>query len=382
MIRRISTRNKLLLAFGLNAFFYSVILYVNLNGENRKLSVIFGDMLAIVISEYVVGALIIFGWLFLAEWIHEHFERWFGEKVISEGGLLPNMAAFVTFAAANLLINRSALFFIYWLQTKILDKADTSILEQTEYARMAIRFNYVNYVIMSLFVYYLLTHRRIMQRVGEATIRAEKAQKEHIESQYSLLRSRVNPHFLFNSLSTLSSLVQVDGDKSEKFIDRLSKAYRYMLENRDQQTVPLREELEFLKSYAFLLETRYGNKLRIETDIPEEVAGQMQVVPLTLQVLIARALRTNKISSQSPLVVNIRTAQNELLITNNRQPRHEPDHSIGECEWGVFESCYLMLSPDGIRVRDVADDKNWTVHVPLVKVERVEKVENVEGLRR
>ncbi len=368
MIRRISTRNKLLLAFGLNAFFYSVILYVNLNGENRKLSVIFGDMLAIVISEYVVGALIIFGWLFLAEWIHEQFERWFGEKVISEGGLLPNMAAFVTFAAANLLINRSALFFIYWLQTKILDKPDTSILEQTEYARMAIRFNYVNYVIMSLFVYYLRRNLRIMQRMGEATVRAEKAQKERVESQYSLLRSRVNPHFLFNSLSTLSSLVQVDGDKSEKFIDRLSKAYRYMLENRDQQTVPLREELEFLKSYAFLLETRYGNKLRIETDIPEEVAGQMQVVPLTLQVLIARALRTNKISSQSPLVVNIRTAQNELLITNNRQPRLEPDHSIGECEWGVFETCYLMLSPDGIRVRDVADGKNWTVHVPLIGV--------------
>lgn len=367
MVRRISTRNKLLLAFGLNAFFFPVILYVNLNGENRKLSVIFGEMLPIVLTEYVVGALIIFGWLYLAEWIHEQFERWFGEKVISEGGFLPNLAAVVTFAAANVFINRSGILFIYWLQTQILEQPDNSILEQTEYARMAIRFNYVNYVIMSLFVYYLLTHRRIMQRMGEATLRAEKAQRERVESQYALLRSRVNPHFLFNSLSTLSSLVHVDGDKSERFIDRLSKAYRYMLENRDRPTVPLKSELDFLQAYSFLLETRYGDKLRIETEIPEAIAEQTQVVPLTLQVLIDRALKTNRMSAQSPLVVNIRAEAGELLVQNNRQPRQEPDTTIGDCDWGVFENCYLLLAPPEQRVRDVAEANKWTVHVPLIE---------------
>lgn len=367
MVHRISTRNKLLLAFGLNAFFYPVVLYVNLDGENRQLSVIFSELLPIVLSEYIVGALIIFGWLFLAERIHEQFERWFGEEIISEGGFLPNMAAVITFAAANVVINRSGLFFIYWLQTQILDKPDLSILEQTEYARMAIRFNYVNYVIMSLFVYYLLTHRRIMQRMGEATLRAEKAQKERVESQYALLRSRVNPHFLFNSLSTLSSLVQVDGDKSERFIDRLSKAYRYMLENRDRQTVPLQAELDFLQSYAFLLETRFGDKFRIETELPDEVVERTQIVPLTLQVLVDRALKTNRMSAKSPLVVKISATQEELLVENNRQPRLEPDHTIGDCDWGVFENCYLLLDPDGRRTHQVASDTSWVVHIPLIE---------------
>ncbi|MCK6693275.1 MAG: histidine kinase, partial [Thermoanaerobaculia bacterium] len=211
MIHRIPTRTKLLLAFGLNIFFYGVLMYVNLHGEDRQWSAIIGRNFGILLSEYLVGSLIIFGWLFLAERIHEQFERWFGEEIISKGGILPNAAAILTFAAANLVVNHFAVQLIYWLQTVTLERADNSIVADSDYARMSMRFAYVNYIIMALFVYYLLTHRRIMQRMGEAALRAEKARKEHVESQYALLRSQVNPHFLFNSLSTLSSLVQVDG---------------------------------------------------------------------------------------------------------------------------------------------------------------------------
>lgn len=362
------------MAFGLNTFFYPVVMYVNLDAAHRMLHVIFGDLFPTLFSEYIIGSFIIFGWLFLAERIHEQFEHWFGEEIISRGGILPNTAAVMTFAGVNLVVNFFALKFIFWLQVLLLDRPDFAIVSDHEYARMSVRFAYVNYVIMSLVVYYLLTHRRIMQRMSEATLRAEKAQKERVETQYALLRNRVNPHFLFNSLSTLSSLVQADGDKSERFIDRLSKAYRYMLENRDRPTVPLKSELDFLQSYSFLLETRYGNKLRIETDVPEEVAGQTQLVPLTLQVLIDRALKTNRMSAQSPLIVNIRAEQGELLVQNNRQPRLEPDTTIGECDWRVFENCYLMLAPAEHRVRDVAEDSRWTVHVPLLgNVDEVDK---------
>ena len=367
MVRRIATRDKMLLALGLNAFFFPVVMYVNLDGESRQFSVILGKLLPVLLTEYAIGVLIIFGWLFLAERIHEQFEHWFGEEIISGGGLLPNIAAVIVFAGANVLINRSGIHFIYWLQTHLLPNPDTSIFENTEYARMSLRFNYANYVIMSLFVYYFLTHRRIRQRMSEAALRAEKAGKERVESQYALLRSRVNPHFLFNSLSTLSSLVQIDADKSEQFIDRLSKAYRYMLENRDRQTVPLRAELEFLKAYAFLLETRFGNKFRIETELAPEVIENACIIPLTLQVLTDRALKTNRMSAQSPLVVKISAAGGELLVENNRQPRLEPDHTIGDCDWGVFENCYLMLSADQRTTREVADDQRWTVHIPLIK---------------
>lgn len=369
MHHRISTRNKLLLAFGLNAFFYPVLLYVNLDGANRDLEVIFGRFFAILASEFVVGGFMIFGWLFLAERIHEQFERWFGEDIISKGGILPNAMAILTFAAANLLVNAGAIRLIYWLQSLLLQHPDHAIVSESAYHQMSMRFTYANYVIMALFVYYLLTNRRIQQRIREVARRAEQAQKEQVETQYALLRSRVNPHFLFNSLSALSSLVHVDGELSEQFIDRLSRAYRYMLENRDRQTVPLKDELDFLQSYVFLLKIRFGNKLRIETEVPDQLARDTEVVPLILQVLVARALRTNRMSAQNPLVVSIRAEGDELKVRNNRQPRLEPDHSIDNCDWGVFENCYRMLDSGQQRLHETIDDQFWTVYLPLLRKE-------------
>lgn len=366
MVHRIPTRTKLLLALGLNAFFYSVLMYVNLNGEDRTWGAILGKNAGILLSEYLVGSVIIFGWLFLAERIHEQFERWFGEEIISKGGILPNLAAILTFALANLVVNHFALQFIYQLQTMLLERADQSIVSDSDYARMSVRYAYVNYIIMALFVYYLLTHRRIMQRMSEAALRAEKARKEQVETQYSLLRSQVNPHFLFNSLSTLSSLVQVDGELSEQFIDRLSRAYRYMLEHRGRQTVSLKTELDFLSAYAFLLETRFGSKFRLETDIPATAAEQCQLVPLTLQVLVDSAIKTNRMSAQSPLSVRITAEAGDLLVRYNHQPRAEPDPTIGEWDWSLFESHYAVLHPGERGPRKTCDDHSCTVRIPLL----------------
>ena len=83
-------------------------------------------------------------------------------------------------------------------------------------------------------------------------------------------------------------------------------------------------------------------------------------------MLTDRALKTNRMSVQSPLVVKISAAGGKLLVENNRQPRLEPDHTIGDCDWGVFENCYLMLSADQRIPREVADDQRWTVHIPLM----------------
>lgn len=366
MVHRIPTRTKLLLAFGLNIFFYGVLMYVNLNGADRHWSAIFGKNFGILLSEYLVGSAVIFGWLFLAERIHEQFERWFGEEIISKGGILPNAAAILAFAAANLVVNHFALQLIYWLQTVSLERPDNSIVADSAYSRMSVRFAYVNYIIMALFVYYLLTHRRIMQRMGEAALRAEKAQKVRIESQYALLRSRVNPHFLFNSLSTLSSLVQADGELSEQFIDRLSRAYRYMLELRDRQTVPLKTELEFLSAYAFLLETRFGNKFRIKTAVPAALAEQRRLVPLTLQVIVDGAIKSNRMSAQSPLVVNIAMEAGNLQVRYNIQPRTEPDTTIGGWDWNLFEAQYAALYPEGRMIRKTCDETTCTVVIPLL----------------
>ncbi len=366
MTTRITIRNKLLLAFSLNAFFYALVMYVNLDGEYRLWTNILGGALPVLLSEYIIGSFIVFGWLFLAEYIHEWFERCFGEDVIGRGDLLPNLTAVIVCAAVNVLVNRFALFAIYELQRLLLESPDHSIVSDTEYARMSIRFNYANYVILALFVYYLLTHRRIVQRMHATTLRAEKARKEQAQAQYKLLRNRVNPHFLFNSLSTLASLVHIDGELSERFIDRLSRAYRYMLENRDRLTVPLRAELDFLEAYAFVLQTRFGNnKLRIEAHVPPGIARQAEVVPLTLHVLVERALFNSRMSAQSPLIVEVHATNQELLVKHNLQPRLEPDSSISDWGRNVLEERYALIDPEGRPPRETSDGQFSITSVPL-----------------
>jgi two-component system, LytTR family, sensor kinase len=365
MTRRISIRNKLLSAFGLNAFFYFVTMYVNLDGEFRSKEAIFGNLFPLLVSEYVIGSLVVFGWLFLAEYVHEWFERRFGEDVISRGDFWPNLAAVAVCAVANVLANRAALAFIFWLQSRLLDAPDYSLVAEDEYSLMSIRFTYANYIILALFVYYLLIHRRIMQRAGAANLRTEKAEKEKAETQYVLLRNRVNPHFLFNSLSTLASLVQADGDRSEQFIDRLSKAYRYMLENRDRQTVSLREELGFLEAYSFVQKARFVDKLRLRVNVPPDVADRAQVLPLTLQMLVERAMKNNRMSVRFPLEIAIDVVDDELRIFYNRQPRLEPDGTIGDWSRTVLEDRYAALQPEGRPLREMAVDGYCTIYVPL-----------------
>ncbi|TNE60432.1 MAG: histidine kinase [Bacteroidetes bacterium] len=367
MLHRISTRNKLLLALGLNAVFYTAILYVNLDGENRTLRAVFGKNFGIVASEYLVGAIIIFGWLYLAERIHEQFERWFGEEIISKGGIIPNIMGVTAFAAANLATNHLAIRFIYWLQLLTLDRPDQSIMSDTPYARMSMRFTYANYMIMSLLVYYLLTRRRILHRTSEATLRAEQARKARVEMQYTLLRSQVNPHFLFNSLSTLSTLVQVNADTAERFIDRLSRAYRYMLENRERTLIALQAELDFLQAYAFLIETRFNQKCFIQANVPVSVAQNSQLVPLTLQILIDCILKNNRMSARSPMTIRITADPHTLLVTFQHQLRSEPDHSMGSPDWRTFSERYRMLHPEGLGVKEnLLEDGTFRVSIPLL----------------
>jgi two-component system, LytTR family, sensor kinase len=360
-----SIKDKILLTFGMSAFFFTVILYVNLNGTDREWSAIFGRLFPSLLLQFLLGVLMIFGFLLLAGWIHRQFEHWFGEEIISKGGILPNLLALVIFSLANLAVIRYGIMLIFWLQTLVFGDPGTSDFGHSEYDKMSLRFNYAANVIMSLFVYYLLTNRRIVQRMGEVSLRTEKAKKENIASQYSLLRSKVNPHFFFNSLSTLSSLVQVDPEKSEEFIDRLSKSYRYMLENNNQQTVPLQVELDFLKAYSFLLKTRFGDKIQIAIKLPDPLPDGAELVPLSFQVLIDRVLKNNQMSIKSPIVIEVLLMNGELLVRNNHQPRQVPDHTISDCDWGVFENCYLLFFNQ--QIQEVFDGTHWTVHLPLLR---------------
>ncbi|MEZ5084405.1 MAG: histidine kinase [Bacteroidales bacterium] len=143
-------------------------------------------------------------------------------------------------------------------------------------------------------------------------------QEENIISQFETLKSQVNPHFLFNSLNVLSSLIFVDQHKAAKFVRQLSKVYRYVLEYKDKDTISLKDELPFIESYIFLLKTRFDKNLTIDLKIANEYY-QKKIAPMVIQLLVENAIKHNIISIQKPLSIEIYVEGDYLVISNNLQ---------------------------------------------------------------
>lgn len=143
-------------------------------------------------------------------------------------------------------------------------------------------------------------------------------QEENIISQFETLKSQVNPHFLFNSLNVLSSLIFVDQNKAAKFVRQLSKVYRYVLEYKDKDTISLKDELPFIESYIFLLKTRFDKNLTIDINIGNEYY-QKKIAPMVIQLLVENAIKHNIISTQKPLSIEIFIEGEYLVISNNLQ---------------------------------------------------------------
>ncbi len=141
------------------------------------------------------------------------------------------------------------------------------------------------------------------------------------KSQLYGLKSQVNPHFLFNSLNSLSSLIQDDEEKAEAFLDEMSKVYRYMLRSDEEQMVTLETELSFVNSYIHILKARYGDGLQLRIQVSEK--DKTTLLPaLALQVIIENAFSQNIVSKSNPLIISIAsTGQNFIEVSNNVQPK-------------------------------------------------------------
>jgi len=179
-----------------------------------------------------------------------------------------------------------------------------------------------------------LTERK---RIEEELIRAQEMlrsesqqlQKENLRSQYESLKNQVNPHFLFNSLNVLTSLIRLDPDLAEKFAEQMAKVYRYILEHREEDLVSLRSEIDFISSYTFLLEIRFMDKVKVNIRIPE-TKMDLNVPPLAVQLLIENAVKHNTFSRKQPLVIEIFVDHDDYLnVRNNLQVREMKIASTG-----------------------------------------------------
>ncbi|MCF8302551.1 MAG: histidine kinase [Bacteroidales bacterium] len=212
----------------------------------------------------------------------------------------------------------------------------------------------------------------------KASLKNEEAfKRERLILQYEALKNQVNPHFLFNSLNTLSSLVYVDVAKADRFIKKLSMIYRYVLEQRNKDLIDLDSEMEFVRNYVDLQKIRFENNLLVDININN--SPDARVIPISVQMLVENAIKHNVVSEERPLKIEIFTNNDGyLMIRNNWQKKRSIKKQEGQHDWthiGLpnLKSRYEYLTDREFIVNDPEQHEEepgyFEVKVPLVKNE-------------
>jgi two-component system LytT family sensor kinase len=191
----------------------------------------------------------------------------------------------------------------------------------------------------------------------------DQLEKEKLKAELHNLKEMVNPHFLFNTLNSLSALISENPRQAEIFLDELTRVYRYLLRNNETDLVTLTNELQFIRSYFHLLKTRYSEGIHFITDI-NLPSDDYLLPPLTLQLLVENAVKHNRLMKDQPLTIHIFTTQNhELVVSNNIQKK---DTMVDSTKVGLqnISAKYRLLQKPGIVVD--SSGNTFSVTIPLI----------------
>lgn len=222
---------------------------------------------------------------------------------------------------------------------------------------------------MSLFSFYILFFTTdifftsTLQR-KEDQIKMEKMKRENMKAQYLVLKSQLDPHFLFNSLSVLTSIIHTDINLAEEFILRLSKTLRYVIEKKELTLVPLKEEIRFVDDYFFLIRNRFENGIIFENSIEKSIIEESYIPPASLQLLIENAVKHNKFSFDEPLQIKLFNDKNQIIIINNINVRDDQMNSTNQGLQNLTQR-FSYFSDSAVNI--ALDENNFIVSMPILK---------------
>lgn len=235
---------------------------------------------------------------------------------------------------------------------------------------MTERAYWVNALIPLLFVVPIATiyEARYLYRQWWATYyEAEQLKKEALQSQLDSLKAQINPHFLFNSLSTLSSLVSENPKQAERFIEELASVYRYVLQTNEQLLTTLDHELQFIQAYFHLLQMRFGRSVELDVTVNERCYNLL-IPPLTLQLLVENAVKHNTALPTKPLLIRIYTDQENSLIVSNTLRRKQNLVLSNRTGLTNIKAKYRLLGQPDVVIQE--NDNCFEVRVPLIQENR------------
>lgn len=224
---------------------------------------------------------------------------------------------------------------------------------------------YFQITVTSLFISMVFFGFYFYKRFKDYQIKESQQEKQQISAQFASLKNQLDPHFLFNSLNVLNSLIEEDPKKASIFTTNLSRIYRYVLEHKDKSLVPLQEELTFSKAYLSLLSLRFEDGIDIHMEL-DEVAPQEQLLPLSLQLLIENVVKHNVISFKNPLLLRIYRKEDYLIVENKVQKKKVLHQQSGIGLKNITER-YALLSDRPVNIWQ--NDKTFCVELPIIKTD-------------
>lgn len=215
--------------------------------------------------------------------------------------------------ALHLIYTSIVIFLVNWFWLIVVGNRDWSSFLTSKATFIA---QYIIFILVASIIYSISFFKSWRNEVQQS----EMIKREALSLQYQVLQNQVNPHFLFNSLNVLGSLIDLDVSKAKVFTRELSLFYRDLLMFKDRDIITLKEEIDFVKRYIYLQQIRFGEALQVEIIANEKIEGK--VIPLSLQVLVENAIKHNEISQANPLNIVIAISDEyELIVENNLQPK-------------------------------------------------------------
>jgi hypothetical protein len=222
--------------------------------------------------------------------------------------------------------------------------------------------NYLVTIIITFFVTLAFHAFYFYKAYQENKVKEQKIIAGTASAQFESLKNQIDPHFLFNSLNVLSSLIEENPESAQKFTTSLSKVYRYVLEQKDKELVSVAEELQFAKTYMNLLKMRFENSITFE--IPEVFENEeAKVVPLSLQLLLENCIKHNVVSEAKPLHIKISIENNQLVVTNNLQKKEVLSDRKGVGLQNIVNR-YAILTKRTVLVEE--NEQEFKIFLPIL----------------
>lgn len=271
----------------------------------------------------------------------------------------PNLRFFLT-AFLEIIIGILILFTVNYLIFIVIQKQGIDIL----YSKTFEGLKYL--IIFTITGVILINSSHFFKSWKQAAVNEEKLKREKLAIEYEALKNQVNPHFLFNSLTALSSLVYKDQHKAVTFIREFSNVFRYVLECREKEVVDLATEKKLLESISYLYQIRHEDSLQININLSD--ATDKFIIPMALQMLLENAIKHNTIVVNKPLIVEIREEEDYIVVRNNLQPKKT---EIVSSKIGLenIKSRYKYLSDKEVLVE--MSNENFVVKIPVLSIKDV-----------